>query len=315
MPGQGDREQALRHLPLNALRVFLAVLRQRSFRSAAEELRVTPQAVSLQIRQLEQALDLQLFDRRARSVEPTADAILLAHHVQAGFDEITEGIRRVTRARQRNRININASPYFATRYLLDRLARFRAIMPDADLRLTTMVDLPDFQRDEVDVAIQWGYGGWKGLEDIPLLRDWKVPCCTPALAARLTAPRDLLDMTLLHPVLSERLWLDVLAHLGVTGTPRDGIRIQDAAAMRQATLAGLGIGLISEADAVEDLRSGALVAPFGHDLMRGMPADQVPGFHLLLPRAHRRVPQVAAFCDWVEKENWTTAQDGAGGKA
>lgn len=315
MPGQGGREQPLRHLPLNALRVFLAVLRQRSFRRAAEELHVTPQAVSLQIRQLEQALDLQLFDRRARTVEPTADAILLAHHVQAGFDEITEGIRRVTRARQRNRININASPYFATRHLLDRLARFRAIMPDADLRLTTMVDLPDFQRDEVDVAIQWGYGGWKGLEDIPLLRDWKVPCCTPALAARLTAPRDLLDMTLLHPVLSERLWLDVLAHLGVSGTPRDGIRIQDAAAMRQATLAGLGIGLISEADAAEDLRSGALVAPFGRDVMRGMPADQVPGFHLLLPRAHRRVPQVAAFCDWVEKEDWTTTPDRAGGSA
>lgn len=318
MPGQGargDPVQALRLVPLNALRVFLAVLRQRSFRRAADELRVTPQAVSLQIRQLEQALDLQLFDRRARAVEPTADAILLAHHVQAGFDEITEGIRRVTRARQRNRININASPYFATRYLLDRLARFRAIMPEADLRLTTMVDLPDFQRDEVDVAIQWGYGGWKGLEEIPLLRDWKVPCCTPVLATRLTGPRDLLDMTLLHPVLSERLWRDVLSHLGISGTPRDGIRIQDAAAMRQATLAGLGIGLISEADAAEDLRSGALVAPFGREVMRGMPADQVPGFHLLLPRAHRRVPQVAAFCDWVEKEDWNAAPDGAGGAA
>ncbi|MEN9411022.1 MAG: hypothetical protein RL216_2996 [Pseudomonadota bacterium] len=307
-----DAAQALRHLPLNALRVFLAVLRQRSFRRAAEELRVTPQAVSLQIRQLEEALDLQLFDRRTRSVEPTADAILLAHHVQAGFDEITEGIRRVTRARQRNRININASPWFATRHLLDRLARFRERMPDADLRLTTMVDLPDFVRDEVDVAIQWGYGGWKGLDETLLLPDWKVPCCTPALAARLNGPVDLLDMTLLHPVLSERLWRDVLAHLGVYGTPRDGIRIQDAAALRQAALAGLGVGLISESDAREDLRSGALVAPFGAEVMRNMPADQVPGFHLVLPRSHRRVPQVAAFCDWVEKEDW---QGRAGGQA
>lgn len=304
MAGQGDREQALRHLPLNALRVFLAVLRQRSFRRAAEELRVTPQAVSLQIRQLEEALDLQLFDRRARTVEPNPDALLLAHHVQAGFDEITEGIRRVTRARQKNRININVSPWFATRHLLDRLARFRDRMPDADLRLTTMVDLPDFVRDEVDVAIQWGYGGWKGLEERLLLPDWKVPCCTPALAERLKAPADLLDMTILHPVLSDRLWRDVLAHLGVHGTPRDGIRIADAAALRQATLAGLGVGLISEADARQDLASGALVAPFGADVMHRMPPDQVPGFHLVLPRAHRRVPQVAAFADWVEKEDW-----------
>jgi LysR family glycine cleavage system transcriptional activator len=299
-----DAAHALRHLPLNALRVFLAVLRQRSFRRAAEELHVTPQAVSLQIRQLEEALGLQLFDRRARSVEPMSDAILLAHHVQAGFDEITEGIRRVTRAQQRNRININASPWFATRHLLDRLARFREVMPDADLRLTTMVDLPDFQRDEVDVAIQWGYGGWKGLDAILLLRDWKVLCCTPALAARLSKPADLLDLTLLHPVLSERLWRDVLGHLGVVGQPRDGIRIADAAALRQAALAGLGVGLISEPDAREDLRAGTLVAPFGVDVMRHMPADQVPGFHLVLPRAHRRVPQVAAFTDWVEMEDW-----------
>lgn len=307
-----DAAQVLRHLPLNALRVFLAVLRQRSFRRAAEELRVTPQAVSLQIRQLEEALGLQLFDRRARSVEPTSDAILLAHHVQAGFDEITEGLRRVTRAQQRNRININASPWFATRHLLDRLARFREVMPDADLRLTTMVDLPDFQKDEVDVAIQWGYGGWKGLDTTLLLRDWKVLCCTPALASRLREPADLLDMTLLHPVLSERLWRDVLGHLGVEGHPRDGIRIADAAALRQAALAGLGVGLISEPDAREDLRSGALVAPFGGDVMRHMPDDQVPGFHLVLPRAHRRVPQVAAFADWVEKEDW---QGRAGGPA
>lgn len=307
-----DAAQVLRHLPLNALRVFLAVLRQRSFRRAAEELRVTPQAVSLQIRQLEEALGLQLFDRRARSVEPTSDAILLAHHVQAGFDEITEGLRRITRAQQRNRININASPWFATRHLLDRLARFREVMPDADLRLTTMVDLPDFQRDEVDVAVQWGYGGWKGLDTTLLLRDWKVLCCTPALASRLREPADLLDMTLLHPVLSERLWRDVLGHLGVEGHPRDGIRIADAAALRQAALAGLGVGLISEPDACEDLRSGALVAPFGGDVMRHMPDDQVPGFHLVLPRAHRRVPQVAAFADWVEKEDW---QGRAGGPA
>ena len=304
-----DPAPVLRHLPLNALRVFLAVLRQRSFRRAADELRVTPQAVSLQVRQLEQALGLQLFDRRARSVEPNADALLLAHHVQSGFDEIAEGIRRVTRTRQRPRININASPWFATRHLLDRLARFREIMPDADLRLTTMVDLPDFG-DEVDVAIQWGYGGWKGLDQTLLLPDWKVPCCTHALARHLDKTGSLSGMTLLHPVLSDRLWRDVLAHLGLQGAPVDGIRIADAAALRQAALAGLGLGLLSESDAREDLRSGALVAPFGTDVMRHMPADQVPGFHLVLPRSHRRLSQVAAFCDWVENEAWRTRPEG-----
>ena len=104
------------------------------------------------------------------NVRVTGFSGLLAHFVQAAFDELEEGVRRVAKSDTRTRINLNASPYFATRYLLDRLARFREIMPDADLRLTTIVDLPDFVRDDVDVAIQWGFGGWKGLDQVLLLQ-------------------------------------------------------------------------------------------------------------------------------------------------
>ena len=188
--------------PLNALRVFHTVVRHRSFRSAADELSVSPQAVSQQIKLLEESLGTDLFERRGRAIEPNEKAILLAHFVQAGFDELEEGVRRVARSDQRNRINVNASPYFATRHLLDRINRFRAIAPDADLRLTTMVDLPDFVADDVDVAIQWGFGTWKGPESTLLLQDYKVICCTPALARQISGPADLRGLPLLHPVLS-----------------------------------------------------------------------------------------------------------------
>lgn len=299
-------DRALRMLPLNALRVFQAVVRHRSFRSAADELLVSPQAVSQQIKALEDTLGLQLFARRGRAIEPNEQAILLAHYVQAGLDEIAEGVRRVTKGGPRNRINVNVSPYFATRYLLDRLARFRETMPDADLRLTTMVDLPDFVSDEVDVAIQWGYGAWKGLDQVLLLRDIKVPCCTPEMAERLTVPSDLLSLPLLHPVLSDRLWSAILASLGVAGDGgRGDIRFADAATMRRATLAGLGVGLISVIDAVEDLKTGRIVAPFGMDVMSRMPPDQVPGFYLVLPKSHRRDKAVASFCRWIEGEDWS----------
>jgi LysR family glycine cleavage system transcriptional activator len=139
--------------PLNALRVFHTVVRHRSFRSAADELSVSPQAVSQQIKLLEDTLGAELFERKGRAIEPNEKAILLAHFVQAAFDELEEGVRRVAKSDTRNRINVNASPYFATRYLLDRINHFRDIAPDADLRLTTMVDLPDFVADDVDVAI------------------------------------------------------------------------------------------------------------------------------------------------------------------
>ena len=292
--------------PLNALRVFQAVMQHRSFRAAADELHVSPQAVSLQIKGLEDALGLPLFLRKGRSIDPSEQAILLAHFVNAGFAEIEEGVRRITRSQTRNRINVNASPYFATRHLLDRLARFRVILPDADLRLTTMVDLPDFARDDVDVAIQWGFGDWAPHDHSLLLLDLKVICCTPDIARRLHRPADLLAETLLHPILTDRLWSDILIHLGVTLTPQtQAIRFQDAATMRRATLAGLGIGLISRIDAAEDLEAGRLVAPFGTAVMEGMPPERVPGFFLVLPRSHRRVKPIAAFCDWILAEDWT----------
>lgn len=292
--------------PLNALRVFHTVVRHRSFRSAADELLVTPQAVSQQIKLLEDALGLELFARKGRAIEPNEQAILFAHHVQSAFDELAEGVRRVTKVGHRNRINVNASPYFATRYLLDRLARFRTLMPDADLRLTTMVELPDFVADDVDVAIQWGYGGWKNCESTLLLRDFKQLCCTPEIARRLATPQDLLSETLLHPVLSDGLWAGVLRHLGVTGqTTGQALRFQDAATIRRGAVASLGVGLVSTIDAEEDLKLGRLVAPFGRDVMKGMPDAEIPGFYLVLPKAHRRVKAIATFCSWIENENLT----------
>lgn len=296
--------------PLNALRVFDTVVRHRSFRSAAEELSVSPQAVSQQIKLLEDTLGAELFERKGRAIEPNEKAILLAHFVQAAFDELEEGVRRVAKSDTRNRINVNASPYFATRYLLDRINRFRDIAPDADLRLTTMVDLPDFVADDVDVAIQWGFGTWKGHDATLLMHDYKVICCTPELARRLTGPDDMRTTPLLHPVLSSDLWPNVLQHLGVQDrSAKNDIQLQDAATMRRATLTGLGIGLISTIDAAEDLKLGKLVAPFGQDVMHKMPEAQVPGFYLVVPKAHRRVKTIATFCRWIETENWHAQDD------
>lgn len=291
--------------PLNSLRVFYVVVRHRSFRSAADELLVSPQAVSQQIKLLEETIGVELFERKGRVIEPNEQAILLSHFVQAGFAEFEEGVRRVTKTGYRNRINLNSSPYFATRYLLDRLSTFRKIMPDADLRLTTMVELPDFAADEVDVAIQWGFGTWKQYEQTLLMQDLKIICCAPSLAGEVTKPGDLLTQPLLHPVLSETLWLNILRHMGVAEEPQTaGLRLQDAATMRRATLAGLGVGLISRIDAMEDLESGRLIAPFGTEVMDSMTEEQIPGFYLVLPKAHRRVKPIASFCAWVESEDW-----------
>ena len=304
------QDASLRMIPLNALRVFWVVARKGSFRAAADELLVSPQAVSQQIKLLEEILGVPLFERKGRVIEPTERAIVLSHFVQAGFDEFAEGVRRISSSAYRNRININVSPYFATRYLMERLDRFRDLLPGADLRLTTMIELPDFTADEVDVSIQWGFGNWKDHEVRLLVHDPKIICCSPALAQKIKTPADLSKQTLLHPVLARSLWSRVLSHLGQTACdPAGEIEFQDAATMRRGAINGLGVGLVSEIDSQEDLESGRLVAPLGVDALKDMDEADIPGFYLVLPKSHRRIKAVATFCDWITQENWNVRPD------
>ncbi|RKF16157.1 LysR family transcriptional regulator [Roseovarius spongiae] len=299
------RNPSLRMIPLNALRVFWVVSRKGSFRAAADELLVSPQAVSQQIKLLEDILGAPLYRRKGRVIEPTEQARVLAHYVEAGFEEFAEGVRRISKAPYRNRININVSPYFATRFLMARLDRFRERLPGADLRLTTMIDLPDFHADEVDVSIQWGFGTWKDHDVTLLVRDPKIICCSPALAREISTPEDLTGRTLLHPALSRDLWSRVLRHLGNSDCdPAGEIEFQDAATMRRGAINGLGVGLVSEIDLREDLKTGRLVAPLGEDALKDMDAADIPGFYLVLPRANRRIEAVATFCDWITAEDW-----------
>ena len=133
-------------------------------------------------------------------------------------------------------------------------------------------------------------------------------CCRAEIGARLRGPADLAGETLLHSVASPSLWPAALRHLGAVLPEGAGdVAFQDADSMRAATLAGLGVGLVSRRDAVVDIRDGRLVTPFGLDALAGLAAAEVPGFYLILPRAHRRVPLIATFCDWVTGENWEAA--------
>lgn len=293
--------------PLNSLRVFHAVVRHRSLREAAEELYVSPQAVGQQIRLLEEALGVVLMEREGRGIRLTEKAITLSHYVSAGFDEFEEGIRRVTGPRERERINLNVSPYFGTRYLMPRLALFRQAVPDAEIGLTTMIDLVDLERDQIDLAVQWGYGERRDGQSHLLTRDPKVICCCPDMVDRLTSPADLLQFNLLQPARSKRLWPDILRHLGVEAPELDrGLTFDDAATMRRAAYQGLGIGLISVLDAEEDIASGKLAAPFGMDILADMPPDTVPGFYLITTKTRLRAKHVAALHRWLLEQDWQT---------
>ena len=300
--------------PLNALKAFHSAMRKKSLRAAANELSVTPQAVSQQIKLLENFVQVKLFTKDGRSIQPTKDAVVLAGYVENGFSEIAEGIRRIDRGRSSDRINLNVTTYFATRYLIPRLDAFRKVKPNCDLRLSTKLETPDFVRDEIDAAIQWGYdGNWGDLQASLLARDHKIICCSPDLPTKalpLSVPQDLTRHTLLNVGVPNTLWEDIQEYLQVD-KPENGsaIVLDDASSMRRATLAGMGVGLISSPDAEQDIRSGELIAPFGKQILAGFPKDRVPGFYLVLPKPRRQIDVVASFCKWVQGEDWGADMD------
>lgn len=297
--------------PLNSLRVFHAVVRHKSMREAADELLVSPQAVGQQVRLLEESLGIVLVERDGRSIRFTEKAITLSHYIAAGFEEFEEGLRRVLGPAERARINLNVSPYFGTRYLMPRLGQFRQAIPDAEIGLTTMIDLIDLERDGIDLAVQWA----QGVDSTPLnrllMRDPKVICCRPDIGPLITRPADLLNFNLLHPVRSRRLWPDILRYLGVEVQNLDrSLSFDDAATMRRAAQQGLGIGLISTLDAAEDVAAGRLVAPLGLDALDGLAPDSVPGFYLITTKARLRAKHVAALHGWLLEQDWSSPGPG-----
>jgi LysR family glycine cleavage system transcriptional activator len=231
--------------------------------------------------------------------------------VDAGFGEFSRGVRRLHELKNNGQININVTPYFATRLLIPALPAFRQRHKNSDLRLTTRLELPDFGTDDIDLAIQWGYGDWNGLDSQFLLHDHKMICCAPGLVANakgLKTPAELLNYPLLKRTVTGRLWPDVLSFLGLSSVGNlMSDSFDDAATMRHATHAGMGIGLISKVDALQDIRDGKLVAPLGENVIADLPLDKVPAFYLVRPDRGQESDLAEAFIRWLLKRDWKSS--------
>lgn len=285
--------------PLNALRAFEAAARQRSFARAAEELHVTPAAISQQIRQLEEYLSLVLF-RRGKE-------ITLSDAAQAVLPLLTEGFDLLERATQRLRADsgdgplvVSAPPTFAARWLIPRLEEFQSLHPDIELRLHASRRLIDFDLEDVDVAVRFGPGPFSGLHAVQLMPEAVIPVATPALAAKIKQPSDLLNVTLLdgesHSWDSTFPdWETWLASLGVEGKLR--IRyFGDATLVSQAAETGLGVALVWYSLMADALRDGRLVRLFDSIL----PTNH--SYHIVYPSKRAHLAKVNAFSQWLQEK-------------
>jgi len=284
---------------LSGLEAFESVARLGSFTAAAAELHVTQSAVSHRIKALEAQLGCDLFVRRARGVELTDEGQALAEPTRRAFEQLREGVAALERARGGGVLTISCSPSFAIRWLVPRLPRLAAALPDLRVRLDADDRLAEPGRHGIDACLRYGAGGYPGVEHTRLATERVCPVCSPA--AGLERVEDLRTHTLLHDEVLRghpgrvgwRRWLEAA---GVTGVDPDaGPRFSHAHMAIEAAIAGQGVALGRTTLVAADLAAGRLVQPFALELEAEL------GYWLLTPRGEVP-PRVRAFERWLLSE-------------
>ncbi|ODN70976.1 Glycine cleavage system transcriptional activator [Methylobrevis pamukkalensis] len=259
---------------------------------------MTPTAISHQIRQLEAELGLALFERRNRQVVPTAAARMLLPALTTAFDGMAGAVAAVTRRPARQVATLSATVAFTARLLVPHAGGFRKLHPEWDLRLHAADEPVDLAGGEADAAIRYGRGDYPGLATLPLVRDRIAPVASPHLG--LTDPGDLATATLLHfewptgtPKACDPTWREWGARAGIDlGDAAGGITFNDEGSVIQAALAGHGVALLSLVLVDAELRSGALVQPFG-------PVLDGQRFDLVYPERAEARRSVVVLREWL----------------
>ena len=290
--------------PLNALRAFEAAARHLNFSRAADELSVTPGAVSQQIQNLEDYVGVALFKRTPKGLLLTDPAQIALPALREAFDRLAEAASMLTAAVDGRRLTVTVPPSFASKWLLPRLGTFEALHPDVDVWVSAGMELTDFTSGEIDLAIRYGAGRYPGLEVIRLMQETVIPVASPELLANhpLENLGDLANAILLHdgsPDADESCpdWTMWLAARGVKGVDGSrGPRFNQSSLVIEAAVGGRGVALAKRALALADLDAGRLVAPFHI-------ATAVDfAYYLVHPKAKGRLPQVKAFLSWLTAE-------------
>ncbi len=290
--------------PLNGLRAFEAAARHLSFQKAAEELFVTPGAISQQIKKLEEILQVSLFSRKGRAVALTETGNLLLPGLSDGFDRLNRAVQGAIRHRELRHITVSVTPSFAGKWLVPRLENWTNDHPEIDIRISASLQIADFGLEGVDIAVRFGSGEYEGLDSTLLLPESFTVVCSPNLAGgahRLESPVDLSEHNLLHVGSSTGIpgddWRQWLKAAGVENIDvSHGLTFNDTAIAILAAISGQGVLLARRVLVEEDIAAGRLITPFAIDL----PLDFA--WYVVAPPANLERPEIAAFREWLLAE-------------
>lgn len=283
--------------PLAALRAFEAAARRRSFKAAAEELFVTPSAVSHQVRQLEDHLGVRLLDRDPRSVALTAEGRLLYDGAASGFEAIARATASLRAVSARRPLVLTSTPAFLSHWLMPRLSDLHARTQIADLRLHASHRVEAFEPGAIDVAIRYAPAVSPELFSLALSHDALSPACSPSLKIR--RPEGLGRATLIHvdgvthptPAPTWARWRDAA---GIDDLDVDaGLHFPDSMLAVQAAIAGHGVVLASRILVSGAIEAGLLEQPFE----TGLTGD---AFHFVCAADRQEEPAIVALRRWFE---------------
>jgi LysR family transcriptional regulator, glycine cleavage system transcriptional activator len=308
MDSQNPLPRSVAHTPppLHAMRALEASVRLKSFARAAEELGVTPSAITQHVRTVEEWVGKPLFLRTGRYVVPTDIAEAAMPSLRAGFDRLSEGTRLLRAAdRKDHAVSVSAPPWFASKWLLPRLDRFRALHPAFEVWVSADARLVDFSLSDVDLALRFGPGGYPGLVTELVLDESVIPVASPDFLARfgqLETVADILNAPLIHDTGAENdpscpswwQWFDARGFDDLRALA--GPRYNDASLVVDEAVAGKGVALAKRAIAEADIRAGRLVT-LGHERT---PLNFV--YWLVWPRGRNLPPPVRAFIAWIKAE-------------
>ncbi|TWT12601.1 transcriptional regulator GcvA [Reyranella sp. CPCC 100927] len=282
--------------PLNALRAFEATARHLSVKNAAEELCVTPGAVSQMLKALELHLGIKLFQRVNRGIFLTDAGQGYLPPIRNAFRQISEASRRLAMSADTGVLTVSVTPFFASAWLVPRLRSFQKVHPDIDLQVVSSNALVDFARDGVDVAVRHGLGRYPGLRSERVVAVEVVPVAAPDLIAQYGMPASPDDLTRWpHVHDAERkgwhLWFQAQG-IDDIGAPR-GPAFDDSSLLLQAVLTGQGAGLLPAAMVALDLADKRLVRLAKVTLLEAF------AYYLVYPEASHEQAKVAAFRTWI----------------
>lgn len=287
---------AIRLPPVHALSAFEAAARHGSFAIAAEELCITPSALSHRIRLLEDFVGERLFLRDGRSVSLTEFGRRYLDVVRDALRSLADFPLPHRHALAQPRVKVTVPPTFARYLFLPHLSEFMALYPDITIEIYLSVPLYDISLSETDVEIRFGAGKYPELVTELLLKEPVFPIVSPAYLEKigpLDKPADLQKAQLLRSALEPwQAWFEVA---GLDWPePSSGLRIDDLGLLLEAVKHGYGIALARQHFAEAMIKKGEALPLFDIQLVTPQHA-----YYLVYERAVRDRPEVALFLSWM----------------